>query len=70
VDKQNWIAALENTGGRPEQPSCGACQANSSSSQISNDPGLQSAPLLAGQFFVRKQAGLLIQIVQANGFPM
>ncbi len=27
IDRQNWIAAFEKTGGRPWRPSCGACQA-------------------------------------------
>jgi hypothetical protein len=45
IDRQNWIAAFEKTGGRPVRPSCGACQAISLSSQISSDPRFLSAAL-------------------------
>jgi hypothetical protein len=45
IDKQNWIAAFEKTGGRPRRSSCGACQAISFSSQISSDPRFLSASL-------------------------
>jgi hypothetical protein len=38
TDKQNWMAAFENTGGRPGRLSCGACQAISLSSQINSEP--------------------------------
>ena len=45
IERQNWIAAFENTGGRPGRPSRGACQAISLSSQISRDPRLRRAVL-------------------------
>jgi hypothetical protein len=45
IDRQNWIAASEKTGGRPGRPSCGACQAIPLSSQISSDPRFLSAEL-------------------------
>jgi hypothetical protein len=53
IDRQNWIAELEKTGGRPGRPSCGACQALSSSSQISSDPRFRSEELQADQLMVR-----------------
>ena len=40
--RQNWIAASENTAGRPGLPSGGANQVISWSSQISSDPRLRS----------------------------
>lgn len=64
IDKQNWIAASEKTGGRPGQPSCGACQAISISSQISNDPRLRRAALaivlgpMAHQWLDRRTSSL------------
>lgn len=45
IDRQNWIASLEKTGGRPGRPSCGACQVIALSSQISSDPRCLSAVL-------------------------
>lgn len=36
--RQNWIAASENTGGRPGRPALGGSQTMSLSSQISSDP--------------------------------
>ena len=36
--RQNWIAASENTAGRPGLPSCGASQVISLSNQISKEP--------------------------------
>lgn len=45
IDRQNWIAELEKTGGRPGRPSCCACQVISLSSQISSDPRFLSASL-------------------------
>ncbi len=37
IDRQNWIAVSENTGGRPGRPSCGANQVIPLSSQTSKD---------------------------------
>ena len=45
IDIQNWMAALEKTGGRPGRPSCGASQAISLSNQTSSEPRLPSAAL-------------------------
>jgi len=45
IDRQNWIAAFEKTGGRPGRPSCGASQVISLSSQISSDPRFLSDEL-------------------------
>ncbi len=53
IDKQNWIAASEKTGGRPGCPSCGASHAISLSSQISSEPRLRSAALSLNQFVLR-----------------
>ena len=43
IDRQNWIAASESTGGRPRRPSRGACQAIPLSSQIRREPRFLSA---------------------------
>jgi hypothetical protein len=45
IERQNWIAASEKTGGRPRRPSCGASQAISWSTQISIEPRLRNARL-------------------------
>jgi hypothetical protein len=58
VDKQNWLAASENTGGRPGRPSRSACQALSLSSQINSDPRVLSPALQSDPFVVRWRAGL------------
>lgn len=41
--KQNWIAASENTAGRPLRPALGASHTMSLSSQISSEPRCFSA---------------------------
>ncbi len=51
--RQNWIAASENTAGRPGLPSGGAHQVMSLSSQINSDPRLRSAAVWLDQFVVR-----------------
>jgi hypothetical protein len=53
IDKQNWIAASEKTGGRPGQPSRGASRVMSLSSQISRDRRLRSDALERDQFVAR-----------------
>jgi len=45
IDRQNRMAASENTGGRPGRPSRGARQVMSLSTQISSDPRLRSDAL-------------------------
>jgi hypothetical protein len=45
IVKQNWIAALEKTVGRPGLPSCGESQVMSLSNQINNETRLHSAAL-------------------------
>lgn len=65
IVRQNWIAASENTAGRPGLPSGGASQVISLSSQISNEPRLRSAAVQLDQFVVRWRAGdgLLMQSI-------
>jgi hypothetical protein len=53
IVRQNWIAASENTAGRPGLPSCGASQVISLSSQISNDPRFFNDAVQLDQFVVR-----------------
>jgi hypothetical protein len=53
IDKQNWIAAFEKTGGRPGRPSCGANQFISLSNQINSDPRFLSAVFWSYQLVVR-----------------
>ena len=45
IVRQNWIAASENTAGRPGLPSRGASQVMSLSSQISREPRFFSEAL-------------------------
>ncbi len=50
---QNWITALENTGGRPGRPALFSSHIMSLSSQISSDPSRLKASLQDVQFVVR-----------------
>jgi len=45
IDRQNWIAASENTGGRPGRPSRGASHVISLSTQIRRYPRFRSDAL-------------------------
>ena len=53
IVRQNWIAASQNTDGRPGHPSCGASQVMSLSNQINSEPRLLSAAVELDQFVVR-----------------
>ena len=48
IVRQNWIAASQNTAGRPGLPSGGASQAMSLSNQISRNPALAQRRSVAG----------------------
>jgi hypothetical protein len=53
IFRQNWIAASENTAGRPGLHSGGASQTISLSSQIITNPHLRSEAVLLDLFVVR-----------------
>lgn len=48
TNRQNWIARVEKTGGRPGRPSCGAGQVISLSSQIKKRTALPERIVVAG----------------------
>ena len=55
IERQNWMAALEKTGGRPGRPSRGPSHAIPSSTRIGSEPRFPSDALQLDQFVVRSR---------------